>query len=210
MRFFWAEKILPRFFRLREIHKKPKNWKKIIFLAPTPTTEVYDRNFSSVWIQIVLYNNSPQFRSKRRRKFFSKKPCTPPFYRICNPKKHLNGHSSLIKHNMTMKSTPLDSSFQCASFEPKKFTSLFSFKRNSKKTKKLIFLAPTPTNGVYDRNFSYVWIQIVQYNNSPQFRSNRRQKFFSKKPCTPPFYRICTLKKHLNGHSSLIKHNMTM
>jgi hypothetical protein len=25
MRFFWAEKILPRFFRLREIHKKQKN-----------------------------------------------------------------------------------------------------------------------------------------------------------------------------------------
>jgi hypothetical protein len=24
MRFLWAEKILPRFFRLREIHKKPK------------------------------------------------------------------------------------------------------------------------------------------------------------------------------------------
>jgi predicted nucleotidyltransferase component of viral defense system len=27
MRFFWAEKILPRFFRLREIHKKPKKLK---------------------------------------------------------------------------------------------------------------------------------------------------------------------------------------
>jgi hypothetical protein len=37
----------------------------------------------------------------------------------------------------------------------KKFTSLFSFKRNSQKTKKLIFLAPTPTNRVYDRNFPY-------------------------------------------------------
>jgi hypothetical protein len=42
MRFFWAEKILPRFFRLREIHKKQK---KLIFLAPTPTNRVYDRNF---------------------------------------------------------------------------------------------------------------------------------------------------------------------
>jgi hypothetical protein len=36
-------------------------------------------------------------------------------------KKHLNGRSSLIKHNMTMNYTPLDSSFQCASFESKKF-----------------------------------------------------------------------------------------
>jgi hypothetical protein len=57
-----------------------------------------------------------------------------------------------------MNSTPLDSSFQCASFEPKKFTSLFSFKRNSQKqknSKKKKFLAPTPTNRVYDRNFPY-------------------------------------------------------
>jgi hypothetical protein len=42
----WEQKkILPRFFRLREIHKKTKNPKKLIFLAPTPTNEVYDRNF---------------------------------------------------------------------------------------------------------------------------------------------------------------------
>jgi hypothetical protein len=51
--------------------------------------------------------------------FFPKKPRT--FYRFCTPKKHLNGHSSFIKHNMSMNSTPLDSSFQCASFELKKF-----------------------------------------------------------------------------------------
>jgi hypothetical protein len=38
-----------------------------------------------------------------------------------NLSKHLNGRSSLIKHNMTMNYTPLDSSFQCASFESKKF-----------------------------------------------------------------------------------------
>jgi hypothetical protein len=42
MRFFRVERILPRFFRLREIHKKPK---KLIFLAPTPTNGVYGRNF---------------------------------------------------------------------------------------------------------------------------------------------------------------------
>jgi hypothetical protein len=40
-----------------------------------------------------------------------------------------------------MNYTPLDSSFQCASFESKKFTSLFSFKRNSQKTKKTHILA---------------------------------------------------------------------
>jgi hypothetical protein len=45
MRFFGAEKILPLFYRLREIHKKQKNSKKPIFLAPTPTNRVYDRNF---------------------------------------------------------------------------------------------------------------------------------------------------------------------
>jgi hypothetical protein len=45
MRFLWAEKILPRFFRLREIHKKPKKLKFFVFfLAPTPTNGVYDRN----------------------------------------------------------------------------------------------------------------------------------------------------------------------
>jgi hypothetical protein len=54
MRFFWAEKILPRFFRLREIQKKQKNSKKLIFLAPTPTTEVYDRNLPYAWIQHIL------------------------------------------------------------------------------------------------------------------------------------------------------------
>jgi hypothetical protein len=54
MRFFWAEKILPRFFRLREIQKKQKNSKKLIFLAPTPTNGVYDRNLPYAWIQIVL------------------------------------------------------------------------------------------------------------------------------------------------------------
>jgi hypothetical protein len=58
MRFFWAEKILPRFFRLREIHKKPKKLKFFeplpsFFLAPTPTNGVYDRNFLYAWIQLI-------------------------------------------------------------------------------------------------------------------------------------------------------------
>jgi hypothetical protein len=39
-----------------------------------------------------------------------------------------------------MNNTPLDSSFQCANFESKKFYLAFSFQRNSQKTKNLIFL----------------------------------------------------------------------
>jgi hypothetical protein len=57
MRFSWAEKILPRFFRLREIHKKPKNSNFGLFLAPTPTNGVYERNFPYAWIQLILNNN---------------------------------------------------------------------------------------------------------------------------------------------------------
>jgi hypothetical protein len=84
MRFFWAEKMLPRFFRLREIHKKQK---KLIFLAPTSTNVVYDRNFSYVWIQIVLYNNSPQFRSNRRQQIFSEKTMYSPLLSNLHPEK---------------------------------------------------------------------------------------------------------------------------
>jgi hypothetical protein len=83
--------------------------------------------------------NSPQFRSNRRQKNFSKKPRT--FFQICTLKNHLNGRSSLIKHNMTMKIIhrwiPL---FNALILSRKNFTSLFSFQRNSQKTKNLIFL----------------------------------------------------------------------
>jgi hypothetical protein len=65
---------------------------------------------------------------------------TPTFYQICTRKKHLNGRSSLIKHNMIMNYIPLDSSFQCVLLSRKNFTSIFSFNRNSQKTKKLKFL----------------------------------------------------------------------
>jgi hypothetical protein len=119
MRFFRAEKILPRFFRLREIYKK------------TEKTQI----FPYFWLprqQLGSMTGTfpmPEFNSSYRithrnfvrigdKKFFRKKPRT--FYRFCTPKKHLNGHSSFIKHNMSMNSTPLDSSFQCASFELKK------------------------------------------------------------------------------------------
>jgi hypothetical protein len=71
MRFFWVEKILPRFFRLREIHKKPKNSYFLIFLPPTPTNGVYDRIFPYARIQLILYDNPPEFRSNRRQNFLS-------------------------------------------------------------------------------------------------------------------------------------------
>jgi hypothetical protein len=77
MRFFWVEKILPRFFRLREIHKKPKNSYFLIFLPPTPTNGVYNRNFPYARIQLILYNNPPEFRSNRRQKFFFEKTMNP-------------------------------------------------------------------------------------------------------------------------------------
>jgi hypothetical protein len=54
---FEPKKILPRFFRLREIHKKPKNSNFGLFLAPTPTNGVYERNFPYAWIQLILNNN---------------------------------------------------------------------------------------------------------------------------------------------------------
>jgi hypothetical protein len=54
-------------------------------------------------------------------KNFFRKNHEPYLLSNLHPEKHLNGRSSLIKHNMTMNYTPLDSSFQCASFESKKF-----------------------------------------------------------------------------------------
>jgi hypothetical protein len=183
-------------------------------LAPTPTNGVYGRNFPYAWLQLIPYNNSPQFRSNRRQKFFSKKPWTPTFYQICTRKKHLNGRSFLIKHNMTMNLYTAGFLFSMHFFwVEKNLPRFFRLREIHKKPKNSYFgtfLAPTPTNGVYGRNFPYAWLQLIPYNNSPQFRSNRRQKFFSKKPWTPTFYQICTRKKHLNGRSSLIKHNMTM
>jgi hypothetical protein len=117
---FEPKKILPRFFRLREIQKNKKTQKNSYFWLPRQQMGSMTGTFPMPEFKssyTITHRNFVRIGDK----FFSKKPCTPPFYRICTPKKHLNGHSSLIKHNMTMKSTPLDSSFQCASFEPKKF-----------------------------------------------------------------------------------------
>jgi hypothetical protein len=55
------------------------------------------------------------------KNFFRKNHEPLPSIKFAPGKKYLNGRSSLIKHNMTMNYTPLDSSFQCASFESQKF-----------------------------------------------------------------------------------------
>jgi hypothetical protein len=64
-----------------------------------------------------------------------------------------------------MNSTPLDSSFQCAFLSRKNFTSLFSFKRNSQKTKKI-------------KIFAYFWLPHQQMGSMtgtfpmPEFNSS--------------------------------------
>jgi hypothetical protein len=179
MRSFWVEKILPRFFCLREIHKKPK---KLIFLDPTSTNAVYGRNFTYAWLQLILYNNSPQFRSNRRQNFFLKKPWTPTFYQNCTRKKHLNGRSSLIKHNMTMNYTPLDSSFQCASFESKKFYLAFlvweKFTKNQKNSyfwiphqqmRSMAGTLPTPD---FNSSYTITHRNFVRISDKKFFRKN--------------------------------------
>jgi hypothetical protein len=80
---------------------------------------------------------------------------TPPFYLIFTSENHLNAHSSLIKPHMAMNFVPLDCSCQGASSEPKKIYWDFSVLKNSQKTKKSKFLAPTAKNGFNGRNFYY-------------------------------------------------------
>jgi hypothetical protein len=133
-----------------------------------------------------------------------------PFYLIFTSENHLNAHSSLIKPHMAMNFAPLDCSCQGASSEPKNIYLDFSVLEKFAKNQKSIFLAPTAKNGFNGRNFYYTWIQLILYNNWQQFGSNRRQKIFGKKPCTPPFYLIITSENHLNAHSSLIKPHMAM
>jgi hypothetical protein len=204
------------------LRKSQKN-KKSIFLAPTAKNGFNGRNFYYTWIQLTLYNNWQQFGSNRRQKNFRKKPCTPPFCIIFTSENHLNAHSPLIKQHMAINFAPLDGPCQGASSESKKIyldffifwvernlPGFFHFWENRKKTKKSIFLAPTAKNGFNGRNFYYTWIQLTLYNNWQQFGSNRRQNFFRKKPCTPPFYIIFTSENHLNAHSSLIKQHMAM
>jgi hypothetical protein len=184
--------------------------KKSIFLAPTAKNGFNGRNFYYTWIQLILYNNWQQFGSNRRQKFFGKKPCTPPFYLIFTSENHLNAHSSLVKQHMAMNFAPLDCSCQGASSEPKKNYLDFSVLEKFTKNQKIHIFGSHSKNGFNGRNFSYTWIQLILYNNWQQFGSNRRQKFFGKKPCTPPFYLIFTSENHLNAHSSLVKQHMAM
>jgi hypothetical protein len=114
----WEQKkFLPRFFRLREIHKKTKNsyfWlphQQMRSMTGTFPMPEFNLSYTITHRNLVRIGDQQFFRKNHE----------PTFYRICTPKKHLNGHSSLIKHNMTMNSTPLDSSFQYASWEQKKF-----------------------------------------------------------------------------------------
>jgi hypothetical protein len=65
-------------------------------------------------------------------KHFFLKPLSMEF---SPPEKNLNAHNSLIKQHIAMNSASLDSPYQRASSEPKNFTLLFSFERNSQKTK---------------------------------------------------------------------------
>jgi hypothetical protein len=91
----------------------------------------------------------------------------------------------------------------------KNLPGFFRFKEIRKKPK-IHILAPTAKNEFNGRNFYYTWIQLILFNNWQQFGSNRRQKIFGRKPCTPPFYLIFTSENHLNAHSSLIKPHMAM
>jgi hypothetical protein len=124
-----------------------------LFLAPTPTNRVYDRNFLYARNQLILYNNSQQFGLNRRPKFFRKNHV--PFYIIFTSENHLNAHSSLIKQHMAMNFGPLDYPCQGASSESKKIYLNFFILEQIAKNKKSIFLAPTAKNGFNGRNFYY-------------------------------------------------------
>jgi hypothetical protein len=111
---------------------------------------------------------------------------------------------------MAMNFAPLGCSSQGASSERKKIYLDFSVLEKFAKNQKIHIFAPTAKNGYNGRNFYYIWIQLILYNNWQQFGSNQRQKIFGKKPCTPRFYLIFTSENHLNAHSSLVKQHMAM
>jgi hypothetical protein len=118
---FEPKKILPRFFRLREIQKNKKTQKNSYFWLPRQQMGSMTGTFPMPEFKSSYTITHRYFVRIGDKNFFRKNHVLPPSIEFAPRKKHLNGHSSLIKHNMAMKSTPLDSSFQCASFEPKKF-----------------------------------------------------------------------------------------
>jgi hypothetical protein len=113
---------------------------------------------------------------------FFRKNHEPTFYRICTPKKRLNSHSSLIKHNIAMNSTPLDSSFQYASWEQKKILPrFFRLREINKKTKNSYFWLPhqqmrsmTGTFPTPEFNLSYTITHrnLVRIGDQQFFRKN--------------------------------------
>jgi hypothetical protein len=109
-----------------------------------------------------------------RDKIFFEKSMNPTFYRICTPKKHLNCHSSLIKPNTTMNSTPLDSYFLLLA--RKNFTSLFSFKRNSQKIS--YFWLPHQQLGFMTGNFPMPVFNTSYTITHRNFVRIRDKKFF--------------------------------
>jgi hypothetical protein len=98
---------LPGFFRFREIRKKPKNpyfWlpqQKMGSMAGTFTIPEFNSSYTITDSNLVRIGD---------KNFFEENHVPPPFYLIFTSENHLNAHSSLIEHNMTMNSTPLDSS----------------------------------------------------------------------------------------------------
>jgi hypothetical protein len=93
----------------------------------------------------------------------------------------------------------------------KNLPGFFRFKEIRKKPKNPYFWLPQQKMSSMAGTFTkYTWIQLILFNNWQQFGSNRRQKIFGRKPCTPPFYLIFTSENHLNAHSSLIKPHMAM
>jgi hypothetical protein len=142
MRFFWVQKKFASLFSFKRNSQKTKKTQILAhFWLPhqqmgsmAGTFPMPDFNSSHT----ITHRNFVRIGDKK----FSRKyhEPLPTFYQICTRKKHLNGRSSLIKHNMTMNYTPLDSSFQCVSFESKKnLPRFFRLSEIHKKPKKLIF-----------------------------------------------------------------------
>jgi hypothetical protein len=155
-RFFSAEKNLARFSRFREIRKKTKNpyfWlsqQKMGSMGGTFTIPEFNSSYTITDSNLVRIGD---------KKFFGKKPCTPPFYLIFTSENHLNAHSSFIKQHMAMNFAPLDCSCQGASSEPKKIYMDFSvLEKFAKKQKIHIF-------GSHSKKWVQ-WAELLLYLNS--------------------------------------------
>jgi hypothetical protein len=79
---------------------------------------------------------------------------------------------------MAMNFAPLDCSGQGASSEPKKIYLYFSVLEKFAKNQKIHIFGSHSKKWV---QWAELLLQLLQ-----QFGSNRRQKIFGKKPCTPP------------------------